>query len=201
MLSQPVPTDTAVSVPPPPVMAEMFRPVSLPAEMPVASTSRPCEVMFEAAPEVMVLTCKPSSVQVPLVQAVTVGATKLTPLIALAPAPEALIVGFTSRPLVVAVPVALLEPAVNAPFKRLALPEAAVANEVSVRSAASVVVLLLVIESEPEPGVMPVTPDRAPALMFRLLMLPVVGAVMAAVVVKAPFWSKYEVSTGLAAVL
>ncbi len=42
----------------------------------------------------------------------------------------------------------------------------------------------------PEVRVMPVIPERAPALMLRPLMLLLVGAVMLAVVVRAPFWSK-----------
>jgi len=140
--------------------------------------STPLLVTLAAAPEVMVVARRPSRVQAPEVQAVTVGAAAEKLLIFFAPAPEVLTVGLAMNPLVEVTSDVLVAPSVKVPLTRLAVPAEVWMNEVSVNEAASVVALVLVTEWTPELWVKPVTPDKAPALMLSPLILPLVGAEM-----------------------
>ncbi len=71
----------AVSVPAPAVIPEIFSPFSVPEPMPADWISIPLLLMVAAAPLVIVLTFRPSIVQVPPVHDVIIGAATLTPLI------------------------------------------------------------------------------------------------------------------------
>ena len=111
IVSHPLPILMAVSaVLAPFVICEILTPFNVPALIPVATILTPLLVKVASGLVVTVLTVRPLQVQVPPVQAVILGAATLMALVALVPAPaELLIVEETFKPLVVELPVSLVE--------------------------------------------------------------------------------------------